>query len=86
MSFCPPGASNWAARGKQSQSRDIIEMNRVTRLGKRGRNENDGSEFPVVKKEARVEQDFSKIKCYNCGKMGHISAKCEKPHYEAGKV
>ena len=86
MSFRPPGASNLAAWGKQSQSRNIGEMNRGTRLGKRGRNKNDGSEFPVWKKEARVERDFSKIKCYNCGKMGHISAVCEQPHHEAGKV
>ena len=86
MSFCPPVASNWAAREKESQSRDIGEMNRGTRLGKHGRNKNDGSELPVVKKEAQVEQDFSKIKFDNCGKMSHISSQCEKPYYEAGKV
>ena len=69
MSFYPPGASNQEARGKQSQSRDIGEINRgTTRLGRRGRNVNDGSEFIIVRKEARVEQDFSEIKCYNCGK------------------
>ncbi len=86
MSFRPPGASNWAARRKQSQSRDIGEMNRGTKLGKRSRNENDGSKFPFVKKEARVEQDFSKVKCYNCGKIGHISAQCEQSHHKAEKV
>ena len=86
MSFRPSGADNWAALGKQSQSRDIREMNRGIRLGKRGRNKSDGSEFPVVKKEARVERDFSKINCYNCGKISHISAKCGQPHAEATKV
>ena len=86
MSFCPPGVSNWEAPGKKSQSHDNGEMNRGTRLAKRGRNKSDGSEFPVVEKEARVERDFSKIKCYNCGKISHISALCEQPHYEAGKV
>lgn len=86
MSFRLPGARSLAARGKQSHSRDVGEMNRGSRLGKRGRNEVDGPESPVVKKEARAERDFSKIKCYNCGEMGHISAQCEQPHHEAGKV
>ncbi len=85
-SFCPPCVRNWVAREKQSQSHDIGEMNRGTRLAKRDRNENDGSGFPIVEKEAQVEQDFSKIKGYNCGKMGHISTQCEHPYKEAGKV
>lgn len=77
--------------------RNVGEANRSTKLGKRSRNNYDGSEFPstfpaAIKPrrdeptEARGQQDLLKTKCFNCGRMGHISAKCELPYQEAGKV
>lgn len=92
LSFCSPSKSNPAARGNQIQTRDIRETNRSTKLGKRGRIDNDGPRFPVTKPrrdeptEAQGQRDLSKTKCYNCGQMRHISAQCTLPHNEAGKV
>lgn len=88
-SFRPSSTSNVAGRGNQMPVRDVGDS---TRLGKRGRNDNDGPGFPVTKPrrdeptERQGQRDFSKTKCYNCGEMGHIKDQCTLPHHEAGKA
>ncbi len=88
-SFRPSSTSNVAVRGNQMPVRDVGDG---TKLGKRGRNENDGPGFPVTKPrrdeptEGQGQRDFSRTKCYNCGEMGHIKSQCTLPHQEAGKA
>lgn len=97
LSFCLASTINPAARGTPMHPRDVGEANQSTKLGKRSRNDYDGSEFlstfPAAIKprrdeptEAQGQRDLLKTKCFNCGRMGNISAKCELPYQEAGKV
>lgn len=92
MNIRPSSTSNVTARRNQMPFRDVGEINQSTKLGKRGRNDHDKPEFPIIKPrkdeqtERQRQQDLSKTKYYNCGQMGHIKAQYILSYNEAGKV
>lgn len=100
-SFRSTGARNQANKASTSRTWDLVDSSAGTRPAKRGRPDDEAVELsfglPVSSRpwreepnQPRVQRNFSKATCYNCGQLGHISTNCELPPKEkapnSGKV
>jgi hypothetical protein len=63
----------------QEAERQILRAQKRKQGVSKGKEEEKGEALAVGTDKPKGKRDMSKINCWNCGKAGHFSSKCEEP-------